>query len=184
MTNGILRGKLRECMVNPDEGIELTSGRVSRIYFDLKRAMFSPGTLNLMAIEFLQKLKEEHLHLVGGLELGAVPLVAAIVAESWGKVPMYGFVVRKHSKVHGTRRAIEGHMIHAGKSAIVDDVATTGGSILRAIEAVRASGGDVQTAMVVIDREEGAREVLAAKGVGLYSLFTMSELLWVGEGKG
>jgi orotate phosphoribosyltransferase len=119
---------------------------------------------------------------VGGLTLGADPLVCAIQAAAFLDGTRWnGFYVRKEAKKHGLQHWIEGPFVEEGtKVAVVDDVLTSGGSMLTAIERVRAAGAEVVSALVVIDREEddGRAKVEAELGdVPLHALFTAKELL-------
>ncbi|MEP6967639.1 MAG: phosphoribosyltransferase family protein, partial [Pseudomonadota bacterium] len=118
----------------------------------------------------------------GGLALGAVPTLGAVAALGWleGR-PVPTFFVRQKAKDHGTRETIDGlgpHDSLEGKRVVVvDDVATTGGSILLAIEAARAAGAIVEVGLVIVDREEGAEALLRDKGVRLRSIFRAGAFL-------
>lgn len=118
---------------------------------------------------------------VGGLTLGADPLVCAISAAAWSKGQrVTGFFIRKDAKRHGLQQWIEGPFIEEGTPvAVVDDVLTSGGSLATAIEKARQAGGVVVSAVVVIDREEGGREAIEelVDGAPVHALFTARELL-------
>jgi orotate phosphoribosyltransferase len=160
----------------------LSSGLESNLYFNLKPTMMCPRGAYLAARAFLDVIHEEGAAFVGGLEMGAVPLIGALAAigEAEGR-PVGTFFVRKAPKAHGTRETIEGlgpGESLAGKHVLMlDDVATTGGSIMVAITAARAAGADVDTALVVVDRGEGAEAYLAERGVRLLSIFQGSQFL-------
>lgn len=160
----------------------LASGRESELYFNLKPTMMSPKGALLCARGLLARIWSEKVEYVGGLEMGAVPVIAALAAisEAEGK-PVKTFFVRKQPKGHGTMDMLEGlaigESIVAAKALIVDDVATTGGSIVKAADAVRAAGGVVDTALVIVDREEGAAETLQLNGMRLLSVFQAHEFL-------
>jgi orotate phosphoribosyltransferase len=128
-----------------------------------------------IVVEFMQG---HALKCVGGLELGAVPLVAAIsVASYYKSYPVDAFFVRKRAKEHGARERIDGH-VRAGEDVLfVDDVATSGKSILTAIEGMKEEFPNctVRHAFVVVDRQEGASQNLAAQGIRLVSLFKKSD---------
>ena len=109
---------------------------------------------------------------LAGMELGAVPLVVAVALLR--QLPYA--VLRKAPKEHGTRQAFEGEVPERSRVLVIEDVTTTGGSTLRSVEIVRAAGGVVDRAVVVVDREEGAAERLAGADVQLESLVTLSEL--------
>ena len=153
----------------------LTSGRESDLFFNLKTTMMDPRGAHLCARAFLDRVPAGTDY-VGGLEMGAVPVIAALAAVSdvAGR-PVKTFFVRKAAKGHGTNEVVEGLAVGetlAGKQVLItDDVATTGGSVLRAIEAARAAGAIVTEALVIVDRQEGGAEALAAKGVRLASVF-------------
>jgi orotate phosphoribosyltransferase len=154
----------------------LVSGVVSDLYFNLKPTMMDPRGANLSARAFLARILPEQVDYVGGLEMGAVPIIASVAAISDANgAPVRTFFVRKEAKQHGTRDVIEGlgpdESLKGARVLIADDVATTGGSILKAVETARGAGATVDVAMVLVDREEGAQEALAAQGIRLVSVF-------------
>ncbi|MFO1128874.1 MAG: orotate phosphoribosyltransferase [Rhodospirillales bacterium] len=167
--------RLRELAMISGSAVKLASGRTSDIYFDMKMPMFDAETINLIADEMLDRLTEEGAESIGGLEMGAVPLVAAVVCRSWPARPVKGFFVRKTVKEHGTQKRIEGHFDPAGSIVLLDDVTTTAGSVLEAVRAVRERGATVRTVLTIVDREEGATENLAAEGLRLRALFTRAD---------
>jgi orotate phosphoribosyltransferase len=158
----------------------LASGRVSTIYFNLKPAMLDPEGARLIGAALAESAAELGGDLVGGLEMGAVPLVAAAAAMSAvaGR-PIPAIFVRKAAKEHGTRSLVEGlaegETLAGRRVVVVEDVTTTGGSALKAIAALREAGAEVTDVITVVDREEGAAEAFAAAGVALRSLFRKSE---------
>jgi orotate phosphoribosyltransferase len=153
----------------------LASGRESDLYLNLKPTMMDPRGARLCAEAFLARVPPGTDY-VGGLEMGAVPVISALAAVSdiAGK-PVRTFFVRKSAKDHGTREVVEGltsgESLAGKRCLMVDDVATTGGSVLKSIEAARALGAIVEDAMVIVDRQEGGSENLAAIGVKLHSVF-------------
>ncbi|GAC1339482.1 MAG: orotate phosphoribosyltransferase [Candidatus Dormibacteria bacterium] len=156
----------------------LSSGRTSNFYFDGKQVTLDARGLHLVGRSVLERCRAVGVEAVGGLTLGADPIAAAVAALSGGDggTPVRAFIVRKEAKEHGTGRAIEGAPLGPGvRCAIVDDVVTTGGALLRAVEAVRETGAEVVEAIVVVDREEGGRETLAAEGVALHALYQRSQ---------
>jgi orotate phosphoribosyltransferase len=162
--------------------ITLASGRKSNFYFNLKPTMCDPEGAALLAELTFDALREDNLDYVGGLEMGAVPLAGAIAQLSWLKNhPIAAFFVRKKPKEHGARLAVEG--LAAGESlkgkriVIVEDVTTTGGSAIKAVDAVRESGGEVVLVYTMVDRDEGAAENFAKAGVPFRSLYKASEFL-------
>ncbi len=170
-----LLARLRELAMISGGAIRLASGRTSDIYFDMKMPMFDAETIDLIAGALLDHLAEEGADAIGGLEMGAVPLVAAVVCKSWPERPLKGFFVRKTVKEHGTQKKIEGHFDPEGTIVLLDDVTTTGGSVLTAVRAVRGRGATVKTVLTIVDREEGAAENLAREGLRLRALFTRAD---------
>ena len=115
---------------------------------------------------------------VGGLTLGADPVTYAIAyASAVVGRPVRAFTVRKEAKVHGTGRLIEGPFRSGDRVAVIEDVITTGGSALRAAEAVRAAGGTVAGVLALVDREEGGREALEGAGFAVISLTLASDIV-------
>lgn len=154
----------------------LSSGRESTLYFNLKPTMMHARGSYLCARAFLRRIRAEHAEFVGGLEMGAVPVIGSLTALSDAEGnPVHSFFVRKAAKAHGTREVIEGlgpEESLAGKRVLIlDDVATTGNAILQAVSAVRAENGVVHSALVLVDREEGAAETLERDGIRLLSVF-------------
>lgn len=158
----------------------LASGRTSTLYFNVKKPLFDPECAALIADEMLERLRGDTFDYVGGMALGAVPIVAAVCARSFPDRPIRGFFVRKEVKEHGTQNVIEGYFKPGAKVVLFEDVTTTGSATLRAAEAVRAAGGHVDRAITIIDRQEGARETLAAHGIDLAALFTRDDFVEAG----
>jgi orotate phosphoribosyltransferase len=114
---------------------------------------------------------------VGGLTLGADPVAYAIAAASLAAPPIIdAFSVRKEAKGHGTKRRIEGNFAPGANVVAIEDVITTGGSAIQAIEAIRAEGGEVLGLIAVVDREEGGRAVIEALGIQVVALTTTTSL--------
>jgi len=115
---------------------------------------------------------------VGGLTLGADPISYAIAyASAETTTPLRAFTVRKEAKAHGTGRLIEGPFQAGDRVAIIEDVITTGGSALRAVEAVRAAGGTVAGVLALVDREEGGRDALVGAGLPVVALARASDIV-------
>jgi orotate phosphoribosyltransferase len=148
----------------------LSSGRKSDVYVDVKKAWPDPHRLRTLGRALAARVAPGER--LAGMELGAVPLVVAAALE----LDRPYVVLRKAAKEHGTRQAFEGEIPSGAKFVILEDVTTTGGSTARSVEIVRAAGGVVDRAVVVLDRQEGATENLAALGVRLESLVTFAEL--------
>jgi orotate phosphoribosyltransferase len=162
--------------------ITLASGRKSDFYFNLKPTMLDPEGAALLAELTFEALKDDNLDYVGGLEMGAVPLAGAIAQLSWIKGhPIAAFFVRKKPKEHGARLAVEGlakgESLRGKRIVIVEDVTTTGGSALKAVEAVRDAGGEIALVFTMVDRDEGASETFAQAGLMFRSLYKAGEFL-------
>jgi orotate phosphoribosyltransferase len=162
--------------------ITLASGRKSDFYFNLKPTMLDPEGASLLAELTFEALKDDGLDYIGGLEMGAVPLAGAIAQLSWIKGhPIAAFFVRKKPKEHGARLAVEGlakgESLQGKRVVIVEDVTTTGGSALKAVEAVRDAGGKIALVFTMVDRDEGATEAFAQAGIPFRSLYKAGEFL-------
>jgi orotate phosphoribosyltransferase len=162
--------------------VTLASGRKSDFYFNLKPTMLDPEGAALLAEVTFEALKDDNLDYVGGLEMGAVPLAGAIAQWSWLKGhPIAAFFVRKKPKEHGARLAIEGlakgESLQGKRVVIVEDVTTTGGSALKAVEAVRDAGGVIALVLTMVDREEGAAGTFGDAGLEFRSLYKAAEFL-------
>lgn len=167
------------------ESVMLSSGRRSSYYFDARQVLLDPEGAALAGAMMWERLAPAAPRAVGGLTLGADPLVCAVSAVAWaGGERVTGFFVRKEAKKHGLQQWIEGPFIEEGTPvAVVDDVLTSGGSLVAAIEKARQAGGEVVAAAVVIDRGEGGAET-AREALGdapLHALFTADELLEQGR---
>jgi len=159
----------------------LASGEKSSIYVDSKLTTFSPEAMPLVGRLFIQKLLDcgWHPDAVGGLTLGADPIAFAIARESSDTVhPINAFVVRKDAKSHGMGKVIAGlENVRDLSVVIIDDVCTKGGSTAQAIESARAVGMRILGAICLVDRRQGATELLRDRyGVPLESIFTLSQL--------
>jgi orotate phosphoribosyltransferase len=160
--------------------ITLASGRKSDFYINLKPTMLDPEGAALLAELTFDALKDDNLDYIGGLEMGAVPIAGSIAQISWLKGhPIAAFFVRKKPKEHGARLAVEGlakgETLQGKRVVIVEDVTTTGGSAIKAVDAVRDAGGEIVLVFTMVDREEGAAENFAQAGVPFRSLYKASE---------
>ncbi|MFB6112918.1 MAG: orotate phosphoribosyltransferase [Halodesulfurarchaeum sp.] len=149
---------------------ELAHGGTSSYYVDKYRFETDPAALSVIARAFAERLPDTKL---AGVALGAVPLVVATSLET--NRPYV--IARKKTKDYGTANRIEGDLEAGERVTVVEDVATTGRSALEAVQALRDAGAEVSEVFVVVDREEGASELLASEGVSLESLVTASDLL-------
>src|SRR5262249_43702609 len=157
----------------------LASGRTSHYYIDGRKVTLSSEGAALIGAGVLDRLSDHpEVQAVGGLTLGADPIVGATlaVAALCGRGPLCGFLVRKEAKTHGTGNRIEGPLEPGCTVAIVDDVATTGGSSLQAVDAVLALGCRVAVVIAVLDRLEGAAAAFAARGIPFHPLLTIRDL--------
>jgi orotate phosphoribosyltransferase len=158
----------------------LASGRESTLYIDARLTTMSPDGLALIGPLAHQALLNTSwkVNSIGGLTLGADPISYAIAfASARTVVPLRAFTVRKEPKLHGTGKLIEGPFQQGDRVAVIEDVITTGGSALRAIEAIETAGGTVAGVLALVDREEGGREAITAHGVPVLSLVTATEIL-------
>lgn len=173
-------GKLLRAKAYLPGPVVLSSGKESRYYFDTRRVVLSSQGAFLAARVLWEKIKILPVNTVGGPALGADPLLGALAVLSYFEGLHYDFfIVRKESKKHGTRKQIEGSLLKSSSSKVllIDDVLTTGTSLLGAVKAVQNEGAKILKAIVLIDREEGGKENLAQEGIPLETIFTMGELL-------
>ena len=156
----------------------LASGRESDYYFDMKPAMLDPDGAALMAELILQRIQGVKADCVGGLEMGAVPLIAPVAMQSrnFGRA-LPGFFVRKAVKDHGTQKRVDGNDINGKTVIILEDVTTTGASAMDAVKAVTEAGAKVALVISILDRGEGAADLCAKAGIPFKSLFTAEEFL-------
>src|SRR5687768_2756509 len=154
----------------------LASGKKSKFYLDCRKVTLDSAGANLIADGMLERMEADWPDAVGGMAIGADPITAAIltVAGRSGK-SLRGFIVRKEAKQHGTGRDVEGPVQPGDRVIVVEDVVTTGGSSLAAIEKAEAFGLKVRGVMAIIDRLEGGREALAARGYSLQTLLTIRD---------
>lgn len=151
----------------------LASGAISEDFFDLKPTMLDPYGANLIAEQVLYRTQVFKADAIGGLAMGAIPIVATTVARSAGTTnPLPGFYVRKEAKDHGTEKLIDGLDVKGLEVVLVEDVTTTGGSLLKAAAAVRQAGGWVSYAITVVDRLEGGADNLNEHYITLVPILT------------
>ena len=167
-----------------DTAFTLASGRQSRWFFDTKPVMMHPEAANIMGVLLNLRIQAMGASLVGGLELGAVPLTAIVIASSEADEHLRGFMVRKSPKGRGGRKTnnppgIEGSSLEGGGDVvIVEDVTTTGGSSILAVERIhKDTECNVVGVISILDREEGAEAAFAAAGIAFESLMTRTDIV-------
>lgn len=156
----------------------LASGKQSNYYFNCKPTTLDPEGMNLIGAIIFDMLKDTGITAAGGLTLGADPIANALAVISYQKgKPIKSFIVRKDVKDHGTKSAIEGSVSTGDKIAIIDDVITTGGSTITAIEQARKAGLNIEMVITLIDREEGGRENILKHVDHIKSILTRTEIM-------
>jgi orotate phosphoribosyltransferase len=158
----------------------LASGRTSDLYVDARQTTLHAEGAAIVARMVLDRLRPEVIG-VGGMTLGADPIACAAAAWSEARLgrPVHAFLIRKEQKEHGTKQAVEG-LVNLGPGSavcVVEDTTTTGGSLLKAVEAAEAAGLRVVQCLTVIDRSEGAAEAVAARGYTLEALVTRADVV-------
>lgn len=172
-----LREIIRTKSYRKDQSFKLSSGVASPYFFDMKRTMLDPEGATLIADIVAGRPELKGAKAIGGLAMGAVPIVSVVCARSFERgEPIPGFFVRRERKGHGTDKKIDGCDLREGdRVVLVDDVTTTGGSVMLAINAAREVGCVVDTVITLVDRLEGAKENLRAEGIELVAIFTRDD---------
>jgi orotate phosphoribosyltransferase len=156
----------------------LASGKKSSYYIDGKHTTLGSRGAYLVARIFLAMIADDVPDAVGGLTLGADPIIGSMLAlAGMEDLELKGFIVRKEAKGHGTQSLVEGSLAKNDRVVVIEDVVTTGGSSLKAIEALREAGCEIKRVLAVVDREQGGRENMHKAGCRLESIFTINELL-------
>lgn len=165
---------------DPTKEFKLASGQTSPFYVDCRSLMAYPGPRRLVGHLAYDALSGVSIDCLGGLEIGAISIATTISDYGYGASPSRDwrtFVVRKQAKDHGLGRLIEGAVRSGDRALIVDDVLTSGGSLLKAIAAARQAGLVVSYALVIVDRkEQDGRARIEQEGVSLISLLTIDDL--------
>jgi orotate phosphoribosyltransferase len=171
-----LRNLILEKAVKRGEFI-LTSGQKSNYYINGKLLSLDSEGLALMAEFFLREIEGENIEAVGGMSIGADPIVGAVLtlAAQHG-LRLDGFLIRKEPKGHGTRSQVEGPVKENTRVAIIEDVTTTGGSSLKAIEAIKPLNCRIVKIITLVDRQQGAIENFKKAGYTYKPIFTREEL--------
>lgn len=173
--------KERSFMRSHERIFRLSSGKMSNFYFDLKKTTYSPEGLYLVGNLVFDRIKEIGLKpkAIGGLTMGADPIAAATSYTSYLRSePIEAMVIRKEPKGHGTGNQVEGYVRPGDDVIIVDDVITTGGSTIKAIEAAVAAGLRVLAVIVILDRCEcDGRQNIERLGYPVYPILTIRDFI-------
>lgn len=155
----------------------LASGKKASYYLDCRKLTLDGEAANVIAEGILETLESDMPDTVGGMAIGADPITAAVIALSWqqGK-PLKGFIVRKEAKLHGTGKQVEGPVEPGQRAVMMEDVITTGGSSLRAIEHAREFGLIVDRIVSIVDRGDDSAAIFEKVGVKFHSLLHVSDL--------
>ena len=168
--------KEKSLIIKKEGKFKLASGGESNFLFDMKMTTLDPEGSNLISEGIMGILKDEDVDYIGGLESGAIPIVASVCEKSYlMHKPIQGFFVRKTAKERGSMKLIEGNFRDNSKVILLDDVTTKGGSVLTAANEVRRLGCEVDKVITVVDRLEGAKEKLASNNIALISLLTKND---------
>ncbi len=172
--------KQRAFVFSDKEEFTLASGKKSRYYFNLKKVLYNPEALYIVGKLCYEKIKSLGLsptH-VGGLTLGADPIAVAIARYSYDVGdPIEAFVVRKKPKGHGSMSQIEGYIQKGARVVILEDVLTTGGSAMKALDVALGAGLQVLGVLVLLDRQEGGKEALQQTGIQVHCLLTVKDFI-------
>ena len=158
----------------------LSSGKKSNYYFDSKQVTLSPEGLYLIGRIIIDKIRDLNINAVGGLAIGADPITCGLGVVSYleGMNNLNLFIVRKDPKKHGKFKLIEGPTLNVGdRVVIIDDVITTGGSVLDAIKAVKEIGCEVVKVITLVDRKEGGTEIINAMGIEVDPIFDIANFI-------
>jgi len=149
----------------------LTSGGSSNFFIDLKKTMLDPEGASLLADLLFDKIKAEDVDCVGGMETGAIPIVASLCMRSWPEKPIRGFFIRKEAKGHGTDQRVDGILDRGARVVLLEDVTTTGSSVMRAVEETRLLECTILKVITVVDRLEGAEKNIHQAGITIEAIF-------------
>ncbi len=154
----------------------LASGKKASYYLDGKQITLHSEGLQLVSEGLLELLEGVGFQAIGGMSIGADPIIGGVLAAAGARDrELLGFLVRKEAKGHGTQRFVEGPVQPGMKVVIVDDVVTTGGSSLLAIDRIQEFGCEVVQVVAIVDRMEGGAANFAARGLNLKSLLTIED---------
>jgi orotate phosphoribosyltransferase len=171
---------IKERSYREGPAFKLASGKISTFYFNMKPTVLDSEGAYLVASLILDQLEGINADLIGGLEMGAVPIAASVaaIAHTRGR-RLPAFFVRKQAKEHGTQSLVEGlaagETMAGKKVVIVEDVTTTGGSALKAAEALKAAGAEIVRVITIVDRLDGAAEAFAAAHLPFRPILTLDD---------
>jgi orotate phosphoribosyltransferase len=153
----------------------LASGKESTYYINSKKAIFNAEAVALLGEVLWEMTRDLNVQAAGGLEVGAIPMAVAMAARYHreGRA-LEGFFVRKQAKTHGSRERIEGVLPPGARVAVLDDVLTTGGSVMQAVAEVELAGAYVAAVICIVDRLEGAQDLLVPR-YNYLSIFTIRD---------
>ncbi len=155
----------------------LASGKEASFYLDCRKVTLHPQGANQIGAGMLELLGSPQPNAIGGMAIGADPISAATITLAGQRGnDLLAFIVRKEAKQHGTGRQVEGPVLPGMTAVIVEDVVTSGGSALKAVDAAREFGLKVEKILAVVDRLEGGRETIEAAGLQLETLCTVRDL--------
>ena len=178
MSNAIIRLKelVQEKALKFGE-FTLASGKTANYYLDCRKLTLDGEGANVIGESMLELIQPMAPDSVGGMAIGADPITAAIITLAWQRGISYnGFIVRKEAKEHGTGQSVEGPVTSGQSAVIVEDVTTSGGSSLKAVERAQDFGLSVKAVVSIVDRLAGAQELFAKHGVQFQSLLTIDDL--------
>jgi orotate phosphoribosyltransferase len=175
-----LRDIIKARSFSTGSNVKLASGRTSNFYFNMKPTMLDPEGAALIGELALAAIADLDADYIGGLEMGAVPLATAVaIASHKAGKRLPAFFVRKQPKDHGAEKLVEGlapgETLQGKRVIIIEDVTTTGGSSMKAIDAVRKEGGEVACVLTIVERKEGAVESFAAAKIPFRAVLTVDD---------
>lgn len=169
---------VRSFIFDEKEGFLLSSGQRSNVYIDAKKTTLSAEGMEQIGYAFFNEIKNEPIDAIGGMSLGADPIAyaTALISTMNGKA-LDAFIVRKEPKKHGTMKWIEGNLRPGAWVCVVDDVVTTGASVVTAVERLREASFHVRRVIALVDREEGGRENIEKADCKFVSLLTKTDFV-------
>jgi orotate phosphoribosyltransferase len=167
-----LLGIIRRRSLLQNRDFVLSSGRSSGFFFDMKRTVLDPEGAVLVADLLFDMIRDDAVDAVGGLETGAIPMVAAVCARSWPEKPVAGFFVRKEQKGHGTDQRVDGLLEKGSRVILFEDVTTTGASVMQAAEQALRLDCTIVKIVSLVDRLEGAADNFKKAGIAFESVLT------------